>query len=166
MKPIKRALRNAEKLTGNLVAAGSNLAKAGEMAVASGQVIARRVALGQAAMTEPANGDFAEFWRMISEKTTAFSAAGTVWLQRSERFAAHAAELAANEMAVATHAMMSMAACRSPATFAAAQTGFASAWCGRAMSHSIEMTAMALKCQETMMAPVLRAVRGNAKRLG
>src|SRR3569832_1910810 len=75
-RKLQRTARDARKLTRTLAAATASTVKTGELAVASGEVIARRVALGAATLADPASADHREFTRMIAEKVTALSTGG------------------------------------------------------------------------------------------
>ena len=166
MKPVNRALRDAAKIGDTLADVAATQGKHGELALASGDVVAKRMALGAAAMADPLHADHTEFARMIPEKAHAFSDAGVVLLQRSGAAVQQVARFAANELALATRATMALAACRTPAELAAAQARLLTAWFGRAMSQSIELNAMAVRSQAAVMAPVHRTAIANARRLG
>ena len=166
MKPLDRALRDAAKIGDTLADVATSYGKHGELALASGEVVAKRLALGAAAMVDPLGADHAELARMIPEKVAAFSDAGAVLLQRSGAVARQVAKFAANEMALAMRAGMALAACRTPAELATAQSRLVTAWFGRAMSQSIALGSMAVRSQAAAMAPVHRTATANARRLG
>jgi hypothetical protein len=146
-------------------AAGTNVRKGGELAVAAGQVIAARAALGAAAMMDPLKADHVEFARIIPEKTTAFSAAGVAWLRGSSETAQRISAFAASELATAATAAAAIASCKTPAGVFAAQSRYASAWFGRVLTQSVALGSLAIKSQGAAMAPLYRAATANARRL-
>ena len=166
MKTMSRVLRDAARIGDTLTDVATSHGKHGELALASGGVVARRMALGAAAMVDPLNADHAEFALMIPEKAEAFSDAGAALAQQSGVVARQMARFAANELALGMRAALAMAACRTPADLAAAHGRFVEAWLGRALSQSIELAAMAVRSQAVVMAPVHSAATANARRLG
>jgi hypothetical protein len=166
MKSRTRAFSGARKLGHASRVAGTNGRKSGELAVAAGQVIAKRVALAAAAIVDPLNADLVEFSRIIPEKTTAFSSAGMAWLQGSSEAAQRMSAFAASELARATTAAVAIAGCKTPAGIMAAQRSFATAWFARMFSQSIALGSLAMKSQSAAMAPIYRAATANARRLG
>jgi hypothetical protein len=71
----------------NVVDATRQNANSGsELASAAGQIIAKRVALGVAAIIDPMRADHAELGRMVPEKIEAFSAAGIILRSMSHWF--------------------------------------------------------------------------------
>jgi hypothetical protein len=148
-----------------IAVAGANAIAGGEMLMAAGEVIGKRMALGAAALTDPANADHDEFALMVPEKARAFSAAGSILMARSMRAAGYASSVAVAEMALAAKAGASMAACASPAALAAAQGELAWSWFGRSMSFALAMGTMAMQAQGAAMRPVRVAAMANARRL-
>lgn len=166
MKSIDRLSRETSAMIRALSIAGRNASTGGELALASGQVIATRVALGMAGITDPVNADHRELARILPEKAKAVSAAGAVLLQRSGQIGQQATTFAVNELMATARATMAMAACRSPAALATSQSNFALGWWGRVMSQSIALSAMAVRSQREAMAPFHQAATANARRLG
>jgi hypothetical protein len=162
MKARKRASRN---ITRSLADTASTTLKGGELAVASGRVIAERAALGIAALVDPGAADHAEFARMGPEKMKAFSAAAAVLQRRSGEFIEHMARFAGNEAAIAISAAGELALCRSPADVLALHNRFALAWFGRAFSQSVALGALAIGAGGAALAPVHCAATSNARRL-
>ena len=146
--------------------AGSNVVFGNELAVASGQVIVTRMALGMKAMGDPANADHRELARILPEKSEALSAAGAILLQRSGEAVHQAATFAVNEMMAAARATMAMATCSSPTAIAAAHGNFVLAWLDRVTAQAIALGMMAVRSQHAAMAPFHQAVIANAERLG
>jgi hypothetical protein len=152
---------------GDLLAAATRNAGIGsDIAIATGQVIAKRMALGMAAAQRPGQMDHVEFGRMIPEKVEAFSAAGTIMFKQSGRAGQQVAQFASTEMAITARAAMAMAKCATPMAFAQAQGSFMRAWFDRTASNFMAMGMMALGTQDAAMTPIRATVVGNAKRLG
>jgi hypothetical protein len=72
-----------EAMGGFLAAATQNATCSGDIAIATTQVITKRVKLGMAAAFNPLRADRAEFSRMVPEKVEAFSTAGMIMLKQS-----------------------------------------------------------------------------------
>jgi hypothetical protein len=157
--------RSARKLGHALQVAGTNGRKTGELALAAGQVVARRMALGAQAMVDPLNADHAEFAKIIPEKARAFSEAGMTWLEWSSKAAEQMASFAATEMAAAAKGAVALAGCRTPEHAITVQGDLATAWVARMVSQSITLGALALRSQGETMAPLHRAVTANVRRL-
>jgi len=164
-RKLQRSVRDARKLTRTLAAATASTLKSGELAVASGEVIARRVALGAAALADPATADHREFTRMVAEKVTALSAVGAIAQQRSGAVMAEMTRIAQSEAAIALEAVQQLARCRTPTDLAAAQSRVVLDWFARAASQSLAFAALAMSASGAMLAPVHRAATGNARRL-
>jgi hypothetical protein len=153
-------------MDGFFAAATQNARCGGEIAVATTQVIGKRVALGMAASFNPLAADRAEFSRMVPEKVEAFSSAGMVILKQSGQASQHMLRLASDEVMAAARATIEMTACSNPAALMEAQGRFARAWFVRARSRWIAMGQKALEAQSAAMAPIRQTVVANAKRLG
>lgn len=165
MNPLKHAARYAGKITDTMADAGVNQGTVGELALASGEVVVKRMALGAAAMVDPLNADHAEFARMVPEKAQAFSDAGTAILQRSSDVLQQMANYAVAEMSIAMKFSMGMAAYRTPAALAAAQSKFLLGWLGRSLSQSAALGHFAVRSQAAAIAPVHKTATANARRL-
>jgi hypothetical protein len=165
MKKIQRASRDVRRITRSLAAAATTTLKGNELALASGRVIARRTALGVAALFDPASTDHVEFSRMVSEKMAAFSTVSSVVRQRSTAIIAQMMSVAARETTIALSAASEIAASRTPADMVAAQSRFILGWFERALSQSLVLGSLATSAGSAMLAPVHRAATGNAKRL-
>lgn len=137
----------------------------GNLAVAAGQVIAKRVALGVAAAVNPMTADHAEFARMVPEKVEAFSAAGMVLVAQSEQLRSQITRFATHEVITAARATFEMATSLNPATLMEAQGRFAQAWFGRAHSNFMALGMMALRAQAAALSPLQTAVAANTERL-
>jgi hypothetical protein len=148
-----------------LAAATENARCSGDIAIATTQVIGKRVALGVAATINPLWADRAEFSRMIPEKVEAFSTAGMIMLKQSGQAGRRMMRSASDEVTTTVCATIEMTGCFSPAALAGAQTRFARAWFARASSIWIAMGTQAFAVQAAAMAPIRQAVVANAERL-
>jgi hypothetical protein len=151
---------------GVLTAATRNAGTSNDIALAAGQIIAKRVALGVAAAFDPLGADHAEFGRMMPEKMEAFSAAGRVLLEQSNQAGWELTRLASDEVMTTARATLEMASCASPVAMAEAQGQFALAWFNRAASNFFAMGILALGAHQAAMAPIQQTVAANTERLG
>jgi hypothetical protein len=165
MKKMQRAGRDIRKLTRTLADATATTLKGSELAVASGEVIARRMALGATALADPATADHVEFSRMVPEKMAALSAVAAVVQQRSVAVMAEMTRFASREATIALHAAGELALCSTPSALAAAQGRFVVGWFARAASQSLALGSLAMSAGGAMLAPIHRTATGNAKRL-
>ncbi len=151
---------------GDMVALARHTAGSGsDLAVAAGQVIAKRVALGVAAAVNPMAADHAEFARMVPEKVEAFSAAGMVMVAQSEEVRSQLTRFATHEVMTAARAAFEMATSLNPMTLMEAQGRFAQAWFDRAHSNFMALGMMALRAQAAALSPLQTAVAANTERL-
>jgi hypothetical protein len=165
MKSIQRAGRDVRKLTRTFAATAATARKSNELAVASGEVIAHRMALGAAAFADPMTADHVEFSRMVPEKMAALSAVAAILQRRSTALLAEMARFARSEAAIALRAAGEITRCRTPADIAAAQSRFVLGWFARAISQSLTLGGLAMSAGGAMLVPVHRAATDNAKRL-
>jgi hypothetical protein len=149
-----------------LVAATRNARCGGDIAVATAQVVGKRMALGVAATFNPFWADPSEFSRIIPEKVEAFSTAGMVMLKQSGQASRQMMRFASDEVTTTVHATIEMRSCRSPAALAGVQSRFARAWFARASSGWFAMGIQAFEAQAAAMAPIRQVVTANAERLG
>jgi hypothetical protein len=140
-------------------------AKAGELGVAAQNVIAKRMGLGLAAMTDPANADHAEFARMVPEKVEAFATAGTVMLERSAAIGQKLASYAMAEARISGRAMLAAAASGDPAALARAQARLMTGAAERMFALAVQVGAMGMATMGAMLAPVHSKARANDRRL-
>jgi hypothetical protein len=166
MTPVTTDESAVPALGGFLAAAARNATCGGEIAVATGQVVARRVALGVAATFNPLQADRAEFSRMVPEKVEAFSSAGMVMLEQSGQTNRHIMRSASDEVMTTARATIEMTGCSNPAALMAAQGRFARAWFARAAANWIALGIRTFEAQSEAMAPIRRTVVANAERLG
>jgi hypothetical protein len=153
-------------LNGVLDAAARNAGTTSEIAIASGQIIAKRVALGMAAAFDPLRADHAEFGRIVPEKMEAFSAASMIMIEQSNQAGFELSRLASNEVVTTAHATLAMATCASPMAMAEAQSRFAFGWFERAATNFFAMGILALGAQQAAMVPIQQTIAANTRRLG
>jgi O-methyltransferase involved in polyketide biosynthesis len=156
----------ADTTDGILAMARQNASRGNDLAKATTRIIAKRVALGLAAVLDPMHADHVEFARMVPEKVKAFSAAGMVMLNQSGEASRQMMRLASEEVMTTACATIEMTGCSSPAAWAEAQSRFARAWLSRATSSFNTMGMLALTAQAAAMAPIRQTVVANAERLG
>jgi len=152
-------------LNGVMSAAKRNAGTSNDLALAAGQIIAKRVALGVAAALDPLGADHAEFGRMVPEKVEAFSAAGRIMLEQTNQASWELTRLASDEVMTAAQATLSMVTCINPMAMAEAQGKFALAWFDRAASNFFAMGLLALGVQRAAMVPIQQTIAENAERL-
>jgi hypothetical protein len=150
---------------GFLAAATQNAKCGGDIAIATTQVIGKRIALGVAATINPLWADRVEFSRMVPEKLEAFSTAGMVMLKQSGQASRQMMRLASDEVATTVRATIEMSGCFSPVALAGAQSRYARAWFARATLSWIAMGTQAFETQSAAMAPIRQTVIANAERL-
>jgi O-methyltransferase involved in polyketide biosynthesis len=150
---------------GILAMARQNASRGNDIAKATTKIIAKRVALGLAAVLDPVHADHVEFARMVPEKVQAFSAAGMVMLNQSGEASRQMMRLASEEVMTTACATIEMTGCSSPAAWAEAQSRFARAWLSRATSSLNTMGMLMLTAQAAAMVPIRQTVTANAERL-
>jgi hypothetical protein len=151
----------------NVVDAARQNAKSGsDLASAAGQIIAKRVALGVAAIIDPMRADHAEFGRMVPEKIEAFSAAGIILMQQAGQACEHFTRFASDAVGRATRAKLAIAGSANPVEIAEKQGHFAAGWFGMAASNFMTMGLLALNAQKAVMLPIQQTIAANAERLG
>ena len=165
MTSINGSVPGAGKIGGVFALATRSASRGGDLAIAAGQVMAIRMALGMAAAFDPLRADHVEFSRMVPEKVAAFSAAGMIMLKRSDRATRQMTRFASDEVMTTARATIAMAGCSSPAALAEAQGRFALAWFDRAASNVIAMAMLALRAQDAAVTPIRQEATANAERL-
>jgi hypothetical protein len=151
MSPIKQAARTAR--------AGQELLQA------SGDVIARRLEIVADGLRDPLKADLREISLMGSEKVEALSASASAGLNGALGLAATTAAVAARETAAAQGALNAVLTAATPVEAALAQSRWATAAMGRAVSDSWAFGSTMLKLQAATLAPIHAAAMANAKRL-
>jgi O-methyltransferase involved in polyketide biosynthesis len=149
-----------------LAAATLNARQSGDLALAAGQVVAKRVALGVAGALNPSAANLGEFARMIPEKREAFSAASMILLQQSDKVGPTLTRLASDEVhATASATIAVLGGGMTPAGLAAAQRRFMVAWLARASTNFVAMGMLSLHAQAAAMAPIREQVAVNVDKL-
>lgn len=143
--------------------------KAGELGIAAGTVVAQRMALGFAAFSNPGEAGYHEFGhefgRMVPEKVEAFSAAGSIMVERSAAIGEQMVRFALNEARHATLAAADVATSRTPAELVGAQSRFVLGFAERMASLTIRLGTMSLAIGGAVLTPVHRTARENSERL-
>jgi O-methyltransferase involved in polyketide biosynthesis len=167
IKLMTSDLHDGADTFGNVMTAASATAgRSGDLALAAGQIVSKRMALGVAAALDPLAADHAEFGRMVPEKLEAFSAAGMIMLQQSGTAHLRIARLASDAVANTAHAALEIAVSRSPAALLRAQGRYAVEWFNQVASGCAAMGLLALDVQNAAMTPICEAVAANVERLG
>jgi hypothetical protein len=156
---------DAKTINHFIAAATANAGRSGDLVVAAGEIVAKRVALGVAAAVDPLNADHAEFGRMLPEKLEAFSAASMIMLGQSSDAGFEMTRRASDEVMNAACATLDMVTCSNPAALAEAQGRFALALFDRAAANLIAISLLALRAQDAVMAPIRETVEANVERL-
>ena len=152
-------------MDGVFEAASRNATSSGELAVAAGNVIAKRVALGVAAALNPMQADHAEFGRMVPEKMKAFSAAGRIMMRQAGEVGFTLTRFASDAMMTATRATYAMARSTTPVALAEAQTLFTVALMEQTAANLVTMGMLAVGAQEAAMVPIQQTIAANTERL-
>jgi hypothetical protein len=144
----------------------SRTARAGqELLQASGDVIARRLEIVAEAVRDPLKADLREMSLMGSEKVEALTASAGAGLNGVMTLAATTAAVAARETAAAQTALDSVLKAGNPGEALLAQSAWATAALGRAVSDGWAFGASMMKLQAETLAPIHAAAVANAKRL-
>lgn len=162
----KHTVASSAGKMGDMLALATRTAGSGsDLAIAAGQVIAKRVALGVAAAVNPMAANHAEFARMVPEKLEAFSAAGMAMFEQSEEVRTQITRFASDEVITTARATVEMATCANPMAMMEAQSKFAREWFDRAASNFMVLGMMALSAQAAALSPLQVAVAANTERL-
>jgi len=141
-------------------------ARAGqELLEASGDVIARRLAIMAEAIADPARADMAELTLMGSEKLDAMTKSARIGLNGAAVLAQTAGSMAARETATAGRAFDAVLKSETPAQALAAQGAWAAGAWTRTMEQGWAMGAALLKLQTDALQPIHAAATANAERL-
>ena len=147
-------------------AARQNANSGSELASAAGLIIAKRVALGVAAIIDPMRADHAELGRMVPEKIEAFSAAGIIMMQQVSHAREQIARFAFDATGTATRARLAIVGSANPVEIVEKQGHFAAGWFRMAASNFMAMGLLALNAQKAAMLPIQQTIAANAERLG
>lgn len=152
MPATKRNIRHA---TNTMTASGRNLMRTGTAALAAGQVISHRMAMGAAALRDPTKADPLEFTRMFTEKAVAMFAASQTMMLRSGIMAQSMLRYTMAEGAVTARALTSVS--KTPPS--------PLEWYNRAFTQYMALGTLATQAQGAVFAPLYRAAGANARRL-
>jgi hypothetical protein len=156
---------DAETINHVINAATRRAERHGDLVANAGQIVARRVALGVAAVVDPLRADHAEFGRMLPEKVEAFAASGMALLGQSSDAGFEITRRASDEIMAAASATLDMATCSNPMALAEAQGKFALSLLDRAAANMIAMSMLALRAHDAAMEPIRETVEANVERL-
>jgi hypothetical protein len=156
--PAHRLFETALDLARSAVAAG-------ELATASGSVIARRSALMGAALADPVGADHREFARMAPEKVDALSLAATAAFGRWWGIQREWIDYATEEAAHAMRTVAEFSLTPTPLHALEAQANYVAGVLDRAAHHGASITASALAASDATILPIHRRATANARRL-
>jgi uncharacterized membrane protein len=156
---------SATAMTDFLSTAGRNSSQTAELALASTEVVLRRMTLGGFAMVNPLGADHDEFARMVPEKTRAFSDAGSILLSRSAEMGQEVTRLIAAEVSLAAAAATAVMTALTPASMMVAQAGAGVSWATRLATLPRSICLLALEAQAAVIAPIHRTATDNVERL-
>lgn len=155
------------QMLGHVLCAAAESAERGtQLALTAGQVVARRVALGIAAVGNPLAADHVEFARIIPEKIQAFSAAGMIALDQTGEVNRRISRMATDDALTTVDDMIALAAgCAHPLSLATAPMRFAARWFDRVTTNALAAGMLVLHAQNAAMGPIQAAVADNGVRL-
>jgi O-methyltransferase involved in polyketide biosynthesis len=153
-------------LTNVFDAAARNASSGSRLTGAASQIIAKRAALGVAAVFDPVRADHVEFGRMVPEKMKAFSAAGMILVQQAAHAQEQISRFASEAIKIATRATFTIAGSGSPVAMAETQRRFAASWFEKTTSNFMELGMLALNAQKAAMTPFQQTIASNTERLG
>jgi len=159
------ASRNSTQMVEVLSSAGRNASGSGQLALASAEVVMRRMALGGSAMLNPAKADHGEFARMVPEKARAFTDAGKILFGQAALIGQECARFAAEEVMIAARSAAGLMFGAGPAGFLAGQSAAAIASAQRFATQTGAICLMALTAQAEAMASIHRVAADNVDRL-
>jgi hypothetical protein len=160
--PSPSDVQRATRLARNV---GVSARKAGELAAASGEVIARRVAMGASALAQPSVAANIEAVTMVSEKGFALARSGLVAAKAVSDLSNRSATIALNETQIMAGAVAAAARCKTPMELAVVQGDYACKAFGRMMSQGLGWASLAAMAGGAAMAPFHVAATANARRL-
>ena len=149
-----------------LEVATRNANSGNEVAAAAAQIIAKRAALGLAAVFDPMGADHAEFGRMVPEKVEAFSAAGMIMMRQVAQAGEQIVQFASDAVMAAVQATFAIAGSTSPAAMAETHGHYARSWFEQAASNFMAIGVLALGAHEAALVPIQETLTANAARLG
>jgi hypothetical protein len=160
--PSPSDLRRAARLAQSAAAAA---VKTSELAMASGEVIARRAVMGADALTNPSIESTTEAMTMISEKGFAAARSSLAAAKAMSDLSTRSATLALSEAQLLSRAVAQAARCETPMELAVVQSEYACKAFGRMMSQGLAWASLAATAGAASMAPFHSAATANARRL-
>lgn len=160
--PSPSDLRRASRLAQSAVNAAI---KTNELALASGEVIARRTAMGAEALTSPSIESATEAATMVSEKGFAAARSSLAAAKAVSDLSSRSATLALNEAQMLARAAAEAARCQTPMELAMVQGDYAQKALGRMMTQGLAWASLAMAAGAASMAPFHTAATANARRL-
>lgn len=160
--PSPSDLRRASRLAQSAVKAAI---KTNELALASGEVIARRTAMGADALTSPSIESAAEAVTMISEKGFAAARSSLAAAKAMSDLSTRSATLALNEAQMLGRAAAEAARCQTPMELALVQGDYAQKAFSRLMTQGLAWASLSMAAGAASMAPFHTAATANARRL-
>jgi len=161
----RRATRDARRTRRSIATIAKTSMKSAALATAAGQVVARRAALGMAALKDPSRTDHQELTRIIPEKINALNSGALAIALQTGELARQIIRHSGTEAVMFSRGMGALARCRTPASVAALQGELATAWFFRSMSHSIALNELCMRTWGGIVAPLHQVVMSNARRL-
>jgi hypothetical protein len=137
----------------------------GEMMRAAGDVVAARLEILVAGLTDPSKADPAEMARMGLEKVEAGALAAAGAGGKLGEAAARAGASALTEAGLAGQALGAAATARSPVEAGWVMMSYGMGWWNRAAGEAVRLNATLLEAQAEALKPIHRAATANAKRL-
>lgn len=160
--PTRTDVRRATRLAHSTVEAAR---KTGELALASGEVIARRTAMGAKAIGRPSLAANAEAMTMVAEKGFAAARSGLATAKAAGELSSRTASVALNEAQILSRAVVEASRCKTPMELAMVQGDYAYNAIGRMMSQGLGWASLAAAASGAAMAPFHTAATANARRL-
>lgn len=137
----------------------------GEMMRAAGDVVAARLEILVAGLTDPSKADPAEMARMGLEKVEAGALAAAGASGKLGEAAARVGVSALTEAGLAGRAFSAAATARTPVEAGWVMMSYGMGWWGRAAGEAVRLNAALLDAQAEALKPIHRAATDNAKRL-
>ena len=158
----KTDFRRATRLA---TSAATSARKTGELAMASGEVIARRTAMGAQAFGQYDPAAMAEAGQMVSEKGFAMAKSGLAAAKAMGDLSSRSASIALSETQILQRGLAEAARCKTPMELAMVQGQYAHAAFGRMMSQGLGWASLASAAGSAAIAPFHTAATANARRL-
>lgn len=160
--PSPSDFRRATRLARNIE---TSARKAGELTAASGEVIARRAAMGARALGQPSAAANLEAVKMVTEKSFAMARSSLAAARAAGDLSSRSATIALNETQIMAGAVAAAARCKTPMELAMVQGDYAYKAFGRMMSQGLGWASLAAVAGGAAMAPFHTAATANARRL-